>query len=89
MPNTTQVGASRIVVMIGSQTTGTDARLDRGFRVPQRLSGLRPAIAAPIGVTAQAPPPARLLVASMTAATMASRSSQTPKIRSNTSAWLD
>ncbi len=53
--------------------------------VAARLSALSDRHCSPMGVTTHAPPPAKLLVASMTAATMASKSSQTPKMRNSVS----
>ena len=67
---------------------GSHMGLDRGL-------GCRQAVRVeldhcwPKGVNTHAPPPARLLVASMTAATMASRRSQTPMMRNNRSMGLN
>ena len=56
MPNTTQVGASRIVVMIGSQTTGLTLDSIAAF-TSRSVSGLKACHCCPIGVTARPAPP--------------------------------
>src|SRR6478609_7402665 len=84
MPNTTQVGACRMVAITGSHRKVTAVLCTQALAA-SRLCALSAFHWSPIGVTTHVPPPARLLVASTTAATMAIRRNQTPIKRSRRS----
>src|SRR6516225_8316486 len=80
--NTTQVGAFRISVIMGFHMK-LPTWVSTVVLAAARLSEFRLDHCWPRDVNTQAPPAARLLVASMTAATMASSRSQTPTIRNS------